>query len=322
MVSQRLKLLSWGISVLPGARRCRDPRRQVPFQSVHEILSHRRDGDLFAFLLERFAAYSGVSGVQPKVLIRDATESAVLAAANERTSQSFRGATHIIKLWDPAEHPQLAANEYFCLRVAERLSKSGHLEVPRFRLAEDGAALVIDRFDLREDGSYLGVEDFCTLNGRGTADKYKGGYETTLFKRVKDFIQGETLPSEMDKLFTLFAVNCALRNGHAHLKNFALIYEGVLGMPRLAPVYDIVTTTVYLPKDAMALTLGGSTRWPDSKKLASVGTLRCGLSPRRTKEVFHEVATAMTETTAEISQYMAARFGIEVVRPADIVRRL
>lgn len=277
----------------------------VPFQAVDEILSHRRDGGLFSYLLERFAAYSGVSGVQPKVLIRDEGDCAILAGTTGRTSTSVRGATHIIKLWDPTEYPQLAANEYFCLRVAERLAQPGGLEVPRFRLAEDGAALVVDRFDLRADGSYLGVEDFCTLNGRGTDDKYKGGYESVLFKRMTDFISGATRAAEQEKLFILFAVNCTLRNGDAHLKNFALVYDDVLGTPRLAPVYDIVTTTVYLPQDSMALTLGGTTRWPDSKKLAAFGTLRCGLTPKRAKQVFEEIATAVTETAAEIRHYMA-----------------
>src|SRR5580704_880098 len=45
---------------------------EVPFQSVDEILSRRRGGELFRYLLEKFAAYSGISGVQPKILVRDA----------------------------------------------------------------------------------------------------------------------------------------------------------------------------------------------------------------------------------------------------------
>src|SRR5580698_11009076 len=49
---------------------------EVPFQSVDEILAERRDGGLFRFLMERFAAFSGISGVQPKVLIRDESASA------------------------------------------------------------------------------------------------------------------------------------------------------------------------------------------------------------------------------------------------------
>src|SRR5580693_10184363 len=39
----------------------------VPFQSVDEILARRRDGDLFRYLIDKFAAFSGISGVQPKI---------------------------------------------------------------------------------------------------------------------------------------------------------------------------------------------------------------------------------------------------------------
>jgi len=43
----------------------------VPFQSVDEILADRRGGGFYRYLIERFASYSGISGVQPKVLVRD-----------------------------------------------------------------------------------------------------------------------------------------------------------------------------------------------------------------------------------------------------------
>jgi serine/threonine-protein kinase HipA len=43
----------------------------VPFQSVDEILERGRGGDLFRYLLEKFASFSGISGVQPKILVRD-----------------------------------------------------------------------------------------------------------------------------------------------------------------------------------------------------------------------------------------------------------
>ena len=270
----------------------------VPFQSVDEILRHRRGGDLFGYLMERFATYSGVSGIQPKVLIRDEADAGL---RGQRISTSLRGATHIVKFWDPGEYPHLAANEFFCLRAAEKCG----LVVPRHRLAEDGSALVIDRFDLRADGSYCGVEDFCVLNALGTADKYKGGYETMLFKRLHDFVPGERRVGEMERLFMLFSLNCAVRNGDAHLKNFALVYDDVQRAALLAPVYDIVTTTAYLPKDGLALTLDGSPRWPTARRLAALGTLRCGLSPRRVKEIFESVAQAMFEVANELKHYMA-----------------
>ncbi|MBF0304369.1 MAG: type II toxin-antitoxin system HipA family toxin [Alphaproteobacteria bacterium] len=264
---------------------------EVPFQSVDEILTHRRDGDLFAAMPRRFAVHSGLSGVQPKLMVRDEADAGI----------SVRGATHIVKFWSADEYPELATNEFFCLRAAERCG----LEVPRFRLAEDGSALVVDRFDLRPDGTYRGVEDFCVLNARGTDEKYRGDYETALFGRMRAFIDGEHLPQAMDRLFTLFVLNRGLRNGDAHLKNFALVYDDVTGSPRLAPVYDLVTTTAYIPEDGMALTLGGSTRWPDTRKLAALGTTRCGLTPRRVREIFDIVATAIAETAAEMRTHIA-----------------
>src|SRR6202163_4599161 len=134
----------------------------VPFQSVDEILASQNNGDLFRFLIEKFASFSGISGVQPKILVRDENASASLANTKPRLSPSYRGATHIVKFWEPNEFPQLAANEYFCLNAAERCG----LDVPRYRLAEDGLALVVDRFDLRPDGTYRGFEDFFVLKAR------------------------------------------------------------------------------------------------------------------------------------------------------------
>src|SRR5450755_396122 len=69
----------------------------VPFQSVDEILESRRSGDLFRYLIDKFAAFSGISGVQPKFLVRDEEASKVLRDTNERLSQSYRVATHIEK---------------------------------------------------------------------------------------------------------------------------------------------------------------------------------------------------------------------------------
>src|SRR5579875_4193262 len=43
----------------------------VPFQSVEEILERNRGGDLLRYLIDKFASFSGISGVQPKFLVRD-----------------------------------------------------------------------------------------------------------------------------------------------------------------------------------------------------------------------------------------------------------
>jgi serine/threonine-protein kinase HipA len=111
-----------------------------------------RGGDLFRYLLEKFAAFSGISACSQrfscatKSLCRD-------GAYGTPALAELQGATHIVKLWEANEYPQLAANEYFCLTVARKYG----LDVPPYRLAEDGMALVIDRFELRMDGTYRAV---------------------------------------------------------------------------------------------------------------------------------------------------------------------
>jgi len=272
----------------------------VPFQSVDEILERRRGGDLFRYLLEKFASFSGISGVQPKILVRDEKAFAEMKHTGARLSQTYKGATHIVKLWEPHEYPQLAANEYFCLRVAGACG----LDLPPYRLAQDGMALVVDRFDLRMDGTYCGFEDFCVLNARRTDEKYLGSYETSVMKRFGQFANSRHVNEDLERLFILIVVNCALRNGDAHLKNFGIVYDDVQGEARLSPVYDLVTTSIYLPKDSMALTLNGTTKWPSSKELQRLGETRMGGTPMKIRQIMEQIHEAIIRVEKEVHSYM------------------
>jgi serine/threonine-protein kinase HipA len=275
----------------------------VPFQSVDEIVSSRRGGELYRYLIEKFAAYSGISGVQPKVLVRDEGKLSGGSGVKRTLSPSFRGATHIVKFWDQGEFPELAANEFFCLRAAERCG----LEVAPYRLAEDGSALVIERFDLRTDGGYRGFEDFCVLNARRTEEKYRGSYETGVVKRFQQFARSDEILAESLRLFMLIALNCGLRNGDAHLKNFGILYDEVEGDAHLAPVYDLVTTAVYLPHDRMALTLNGSNLWPSAKDLIQLGERR-SLGTRATfLKLFERIGDALADTAKDVEAYAKER---------------
>ncbi|MDX2274355.1 MAG: HipA domain-containing protein [Hyphomonadaceae bacterium] len=272
-----------------------DLNENLPFQSIDEILRARRGGGLFDYLLSTFAEQSGISGVQPKVMIR---ASGKASDPKGRQSPSVISATHIVKLWDANEYPELAANESFCLQAATKLG----LPVPHFELSDDGAALVIDRFDLTEHG-YLGFEDFCVLNGLGTANKYKGSYETRIFKRAKEFLPQRNITDDLKQLFKLIVLNCAIRNGDAHLKNFGLIYDEVEADLRLAPTYDLVTTVAYLPKDAMALTMDGSTDWPSPDRLLRFGQTRADITAKDATSVFEQTADALSDTAKDLQRY-------------------
>jgi serine/threonine-protein kinase HipA len=149
-----------------------------------------------------------------------------------------------------------------------------------------------------------GFEDFCVLNARRTDEKYRGSYETSIMRRFGQFANSRHVNEDLEKLFTLIALNCALRNGDAHLKNFGIVYDDVLGEARLAPVYDLVTTSLYIPKDTLALTLNGATKWPSAKELRTVGETRGAGSPAKVREILERIDDAMLDTAGEVRSYM------------------
>src|SRR5208337_5349317 len=159
---------------------------------------------------------------------------------------------------------------------------------------------------LRPDGTYCGFEDFCVLNARRSDEKYRGSYETSIMKRFQEFANSLHVNEDLERLFTLIALNCALRNGDAHLKNFGIVYDQVLGEARLAPVYDLVTTAAYLPKDSMALTLNGTTKWATAKELQRLGETRMGGTPARVRQILERIEAAMADTSKELHAYIKA----------------
>lgn len=269
----------------------------VPLQSVHELVAYEGAEDLLRDLLDRFAGVSGVSGVQPKVLIRNGDAS---KPSDEGARITVRGATHIVKGWEPNEYPHLAANEFFCMKVAARAG----LDVPSVALSENNKFLVVERFDLASDGSYLGFEDFCSLSALHTEEKYDGSYER-LTKRIRDFVSPELRAVALEAFFRSLVVSCVLRNGDAHLKNFGVLYEAPDKPVRFAPAYDIVSTTPYIRGDSLALTLGGSKRFADQSKLLAFGRLQCNLQPARVLALIEEVAEATVATQADVRRHMA-----------------
>src|SRR4029077_8262654 len=141
-------------------------------------------------------------------------------------------------------------------------------------------------------------------NARRTDEKYRGSYETSIMKRFQEFANSPHVNEDMEKLFTLIAINCAIRNGDAHLKNFGIVYDDVLEEARLAPVYDLVTTAVYLPKDSLALTLNGTTKWPTAKEIHRLGETRMAGTPARVKQILERIDEATSRTMSEVRSYI------------------
>lgn len=264
-------------------------REDVPAQDLDEILTYRGAADLFAHLLERFATCSGISGIQPKVLIRD-----------EKTPGKLtdRGATHIVKTYDSAEYPELAANELICTRGAA----AAGIRTARLTLSRNRRLLVAERFDRRPDGTYLGLEDFCVLQGMRSHGRYDGSYEGVA-RRMTDFISPAALTQAREQYALMVAYSCAIENGDAHLKNFAVTYESPEREVRLAPAFDIVSTTPYLPRDTLALTLSGTKRFPSREPLLRLMRNITSKSMPATIELLDRIAHGVSVAIADARLY-------------------
>jgi len=264
-----------------------------PTIGLSDLLADQGNRALFEDLCERFLFTSGIAGVQPKVLV-NAERDDVLAGLplKEKISLQTRATLnigqYIVKAGE-ASLPDLAANEFHCLSIA----RAAGLQVPNFWLSADEKRLVIERFD-RVNGVPSGFEDMVSLQGKQNADKYDGSVEG-IAKAITLNASPAHVHSSLNALFEIIVLSVSLRNGDAHLKNFGLLYTDPTSDDcRLAPVYDITTTTMYLPNDRMALALHKDRAWPTDATLIKFGREACRV---------RDPANAMNRIAQTINDY-------------------
>lgn len=256
-------------------------------ENLDELLTYPDTLELFNELVARHALRSGISGIQPKVLL-EATEKTTMASAG-----------FIVKSWG-SDYPHLAANEYFCMTAAKRAG----LTTPEFFLSDNGGLFIVRRFDIAPDGSSIGFEDMCSLQALRTAQKYTGSYERVA-RSIRDFISGDKLMEARKHFFAALVLSMMLRNGDAHLKNFGVLYSSPLDTVSLAPIYDMVTTTAYIKKDVPALSLAGTKKWWPRKVLDRFAIVYLSLSPSTIADIFSRMAAAVMDTRVMIPDYVA-----------------
>lgn len=221
-------------------------RQQFPGEKLEEILAWDGAEDIFASLVDRYILRAGISGVQPKVLVPEHQDS---------TPQRFTSKTsELIIKSGRDEFPGLAINEFLCMSVA----KEAGIAVPEFYLSDNAKLFVMRRFDRDEQLNPIGFEDMAALMGLAAQQKYSKSY-SAIAKAIRLFCAPDQVQGSLAQLFAIVTLSCIVGNGDAHLKNFGLLYSNPTQRDaRLAPAYDIVNTTAYIPEDVLALDLIGN----------------------------------------------------------------
>ncbi|WP_457608034.1 type II toxin-antitoxin system HipA family toxin [Nitratifractor sp.] len=251
--------------------------------SIEEIVENDSK-DTFERLLHSFLRKNAVSGIQPKTI------------ALLRDKEKFETREHIVKTWGD-EYPDLALNEYFCLRAVERAG----LPIPRLRLSRNNRFLIVEKFTYTPEG-YLGFEEVLSLMDKNRTRKYQGSYEQV----AKVLYRFSTEKKEaMRHYFTLTVMNYLLRNGDAHLKNFGLLFHDDFGRIWPSPAYDVVNTVVYIHRDTPALTLEGKKIWWGRDRLVHFGMAHCLLSRKEAEAIYERCRSALRETMESLESYLS-----------------
>ena len=272
-------------------------------ESLDDLLSYPDTEELFHDLVAKYALRSGVSGVQPKVML-DATERGTAAVGG-----------YIVKSWG-ADYPQLAANEFFCMTAARRAG----LPVPKFNLSGNGGLFVMKRFDLDDPKDIPWDLRICALcrplaPPRNTAAPTSGWRGPS-----RIIVSGELLQTAREQFFASLVLSCMIRNGDAHLKNFGVLYEQPGQPVRLAPVYDMVTTVAYIPKDVPALSLTGTKKWWPRKVMEKFAVSHLALPVGKIGQIFDEVADGVNDTQVMLSAYVEEHAEFQDVGKPDAGR--
>jgi len=269
-----------------------------------------------------------------------------LAGAQEKLPVLFEGgqigitrgsppSTHIVKIPD-SRFPGLVANEGYCIGIARELGLEVAEAQARSTSAFDhepgvGEFLLVTRFDRQqlEDGRgwiRLHQEDFCQALGIVSEEKYEADGGPSLRDCARLLWDTSDLPArDLIDLVRAVLFNYIIGNNDAHGKNFSMLREGP-GTPRLAPLYDLVSTVSFegLARK-MAMKIGGEYR-PDYVKLrhwerfAEQVDLSVGIVRRQAKALVDSLDRARDEAKERIGPEFAKQEVIERI-DAQISRR-
>lgn len=263
------------------------------WESLESIIDNT-DGDsldLFHECVKKFGSASGLSGVQPKV-------AANLISAKKDKRSTLKTDSYILKFHDEREYFGLTVNEYFSLKAAEYAK----ISTASSEIIENANCLLVHRFDEKKDDNFYCMEDFCALQTLNPQGRYRGDY-LDLVQVVHDFVPPSKKEKVLLSLFQNVAFSMKIFNGDAHLKNFALMYDsdGI----QMAPAYDQVCTTAYLPKDIPALSFLRKKKWPEDSELIEYA-MACELGEEQAMEVLGNIEQGKRQALIELEEYCSA----------------
>ena len=155
----------------------------------------------------------------------------------------------------------------------------------------------------------LHQEDFAQAMGIPASEKYEKepkGYLRGMFELLRKY-SAEPIADQL-KLWDALVFDYLIGNTDAHIKNFSLLYSADLKSVRLAPIYDLVSTTVYSQSTReMAFRIGGALSLDDMSRDSFLLAARdVGIGERMAVRRFDSVCGRFRAALHESAEVLAA----------------
>jgi serine/threonine-protein kinase HipA len=196
--------------------------------------------------------------------------------------------------------------------VRELVEKTEFAGIPEeFNTMSTGKVLLVRRFDRRADGARVHMEDFAQVFGRYPSEKYSGAAYHNIAVALTSGVSFDSAIEFVRRL----ALTAMTGNGDMHLKNWSLLYPGDGRTPTLSPVYDVLSTIPYIPKDGLALSLAGE------KSFKALTPERWRNFANRSRLPEGAVVTAVAETAVAVQNKWSVLPERDVV-PKQVLERI
>jgi len=237
-----------------------------------------------------------LAGAQEKLgLLITADGSLFLPKGNAASS-------HIVKPDNVSpDFPYCPANEFFCMSLA-RVMK---LPVPEVDLLHLPAPLYcVRRYDRIETGgsvNKLHQIDLCQALGVPPSKKYESDGGLGL-QELLSLLGGSLMERPILAIHTALQwliFNYLIGNLDAHAKNIAFLLQSPKA--RVAPLYDLLSVEVYLPRQPMAMTIAGENKpgWIEGIHWDALA-LEAGVSPRHVRSLLATMQASLPQAAARI----------------------
>lgn len=257
---------------------------KISFDEIDQVIESK--DSLYVHSLVKHKGRFSLAGAQDKIPV-------IVQGDDIFLPTDSRPTTHILK--PPARISGVlnsVQNEYLCMRLAQ-LCK---LNVPSVNLVgKEHSLFLIERYDRkinRGQVERLHQFDLCQAQGYPSAEKYEedGGPGFAQNYKIIEKISDDKI-NDLEAALNWLAFNLLIGNNDTHSKNLSFLY--VDGETRLAPMYDLLSTSIYKNMSSdFAFSIGGQRSSAKMKK-RNFEMLAEDLGFEKRKDIFVKTMNSM-----------------------------